>query len=222
MKIFDTESEKQTIKAVLFDLDGTLVNSMWMWESIDIEFLSRFGYTPPKGMQKEIEGMGFTETAIYFKNRFELPLTLEEIKACWIQMSIDKYRHEVPLKPGALEFLIYCKEQNIPTGIATSNGRDMVDAVIEALRIGEYFNEIITSCEVAAGKPAPDIYLEAAARLGVNPANCLVFEDIPAGILAAKRAGMRVIAVEDDYSKEMKEEKKSLADGMICDFRELF
>lgn len=92
-------------------------------------------------------------------------MTLEEIKECWSQMAMDKYRTQVPLKPGALEFLRYCKDQGIATGIATSNGRPIVDAVIEALQIGEYFQEVATACEVEKGKPEPDIYLEVARRL---------------------------------------------------------
>ena len=202
-------------KAVLFDLDGTLVDSMWMWKQIDIEFLGRFGYECPEDLQKSIEGMSFSETAVYFKERFDIPLSLEEIKACWTQMSIDKYRYEVPLKDGVPEFLKTCKERNIRMGIATSNGRDMVDAVVESLQIGTYLDVITTACKVKAGKPEPDIYLEVAKRLGVEPSECLVFEDIPAGIIAGKRAGMQVIAVEDDFSKHMKPEKLKLADGFI-------
>ena len=203
-------------KAVLFDLDGTLVDSMWMWKDIDIEFLGRFGYGLPEDLQREIEGMSFSETASYFKERFSLPMTVEEIKDCWIAMSIEKYRTEVGLKPGALEFLKYCRERGIRTGVATSNGRDMVDAVIESLKIGDYLGEVATACEVAAGKPEPDIYLEVARRLSVEPEECLVFEDIPAGIVAGKRAGMTVLAVQD-----LEPEKRELADGFIRDYFEL-
>ena len=208
-------------KAVIFDLDGTLVDSMWMWKRIDVEYLDRYGYDCPEDLQKSIEGMSFSETAAYFKERFSLPMTLEEIKECWSQMAMDKYRTQVPLKPGALEFLRYCKDQGIATGIATSNGRPIVDAVIEALQIGEYFQEVATACEVEKGKPEPDIYLEVARRLQVAPEDCLVFEDVPAGILAGKRAGMTVLAVEDDFSRELSGEKKALADGYICDYSEL-
>lgn len=208
-------------KAVLFDLDGTLVDSMWMWHQIDIEYLARFGYECPDDLERAIEGMSFSETAVYFKERFQIPESLDEMKECWIQMSIDKYRHEVPLKEGALEFLQYCREQNLRTGIATSNSREIVDAVLEALQLTNYFDVVTTACEVNAGKPAPDIYLEVAKRLETEPKDCLVFEDIPAGILAGKRAGMTVIAVEDTFSKALKSEKCALADGFINHYFEL-
>ena len=194
-------------KAMLFDLDGTLVDSMWMWEAIDIEFLGDYGYECPDDIQRAIEGMSFSETAVYFKERFDLPLSLDEIKAVWVKMSIDKYRHEVPLKPGVLEFLKYCREKGIRTGIGTSNGSEIVDAVLTSLNVKEYFDVVVTACEVAHGKPEPDI--------------CLVFEDIPAGIMAGKAAGMPVIAVEDDFSEELMDEKRELADAVISDYREL-
>ncbi|MCI8455048.1 MAG: HAD family phosphatase [Lachnospiraceae bacterium] len=204
--------------AVLFDLDGTLVDSMWMWDKIDLEFLGRFGLTCPPGLAREIEGMSFSETAIYFKERFHLPLSLDEIKECWILMAVDKYRHEVPLKAGAKEFLDYCVRNGLKVGVATSNGRELVEAVIESVQIGYAIQVIVTGCEVAGGKPRPDVYLETAKRLGASPEECLVFEDIPAGILAGKRAGMTVIAVADAFSVPLEDEKRRLADGFIDDY----
>ncbi len=205
-------------KAVIFDLDGTLVDSMWMWKSIDVEFLGRYGHQCPEDLQKKIEGMSFSETAVYFKERFQLPLSLEEIKEAWTKMSIDKYRYEVSLKHGVREFLDYVKALGIRCGIATSNGREMVDAVLRALDITSYFQVVTTACEVKAGKPQPDIYLKVAEDLRVEPSQCLVFEDVPAGIMAGKRAGMTVCAVEDEFSRQMREEKKSLADYYINDY----
>ncbi len=205
-------------KAVIFDLDGTLVDSMWMWHAIDVEYLGRYGYRCPPMLQREIEGMSFSETAAYFKETFRIPESLEEIKAAWIDMSIEKYRKEVPLKKGALHFLEYLKERGIRMGIATSNGRDMVDAVLESLKIAPYFQVITTACEVAAGKPAPDIYLKVADRLQVAPRECMVFEDVTAGIKAGRAAGMTVCAVEDAHSAWMRPEKMKLADFYISDY----
>lgn len=208
-------------KAVIFDLDGTLVDSMWMWKAIDIEYLGRFGYDCPPDLQKVIEGMSFTETAKYFKERFRIQDSIEEIKGDWVKMSIDKYRNEVPLKTGAREFLQFAKEKGMVMGIATSNGREMVDAVLGSLQIAEFFSNITTGCEVALGKPAPDVYWKVAEHLGVKPEQCLVFEDVPAGIMAGKAAGMTVVAVEDAFSEAMREEKEKLADLWIENYFEL-
>lgn len=208
-------------KAFLFDLDGTLVDSMWMWGAIDVEYLGKFGLTCPPDLQKAIEGMSFSETAAYFKKRFALEASLEEIKADWISMSIEKYRSQVPPKPGTEAFLSWAAKQNIKMAVCTSNGREMVDAVLSSLNLARYFDCIITGCEVAAGKPSPDIYLEAARRMKVSPEECVVFEDVPAGILAGKRAGMEIFAVEDEYSLGMEEKKRALSDFYIRDYREL-
>ena len=207
--------------AVIFDLDGTLVDSMWMWEKIDIEYLDRFNLTVPEGLQSIIEGFSFSETAHYFKEEFNLPDSIDKIKEDWNQMALDKYKHEVFLKPGALEFLKHCKENDIRLGIATSNSRELVDAVITALQLEDYFDCIMTACEVQKGKPAPDIYLAVADRLSVPPEKCLVFEDIVPGIMAGKNAGMRVCAVEDIYSEYQRDEKKLTADYYIDNYFEI-
>lgn len=208
-------------EAVIFDLDGTLVDSMWMWEKIDIEYLGRFGIALPKGLQNDIEGMSFSETAAYFKDRFHLADSLETIKSDWNAMACDKYRNEVPFKEEAPAFLEYCRQSGIKLGIATSNSKALVESASEALSLHQYFSCMMTACEVNKGKPAPDIYLAVAERLGVTPEKCLVFEDILPGICAGKNAGMSVCAVEDAYSADIREEKRRLADFFIESYAEL-
>ncbi len=215
-----TELEKLPYikKAVLFDLDGTLVDSMWMWKDIDIEYLHRFGYELDDLLQKEIEGMSFTETAYYFKEKYDIPDSIEQIKQDWMDMSLDKYKNEVSLKPFVLEFLQKLKDKGIKTGIATSNGREMAEACLRALKIDKYFDLVVTACEVERGKPYPDIYMNVADRLGESYEDCMVFEDVPAGITAGKSAGMTVCAIYDEFSKNMDDEKKQLSDYYIEDY----
>lgn len=203
------------IKACLFDMDGTLVDSMHIWKDIDIAFLGRFGYELPPNLQKEIEGMAFKETAQYFKEHFELPLSIEEIMNCWNEMAFRVYSEEIDYKPGAFAFIKKLKEIGIKTAICTSNSKELVAAVGEHLGFLPYFDTVITACEVGAGKPAPDIYLEAARRVDVSPKECLVFEDIVMGLTAGKRAGMKLCAVEDAFSAEQREEKRAMADYYI-------
>ncbi len=208
--------------AVIFDLDGSLVDSMWIWKDIDIEYLARFHIALPEDLQEAIQGMSFSETAEYFKNRFQIPDSIEKMKADWNQMAWDKYTKEVPLKKGVAEFLKECKKRNIKLGIATSNSRELVDNIVAVHGLSNYFSCIMTGCEVAKGKPFPDIYLAVAGQLDVEPARCLVFEDIIPGIMAGKNAGMEVCAVEDEYSAQDKERKCELADYYIEDFYGLF
>ncbi|MGN0424566.1 MAG: HAD family hydrolase [Acetatifactor sp.] len=209
-------------KAIIFDLDGTLVDSMWIWRSIDIAYLGRFGIELPEDLQSRIEGMSFDETAIYFKETFGITDDVEEMKRTWNEMAADKYSNEVFLKDGVEELLVYCKQQGIGLGIASSNSRELVERILQAHHLEGIFDCVLTGTDRYRGKPAPDIYLAAADRLQVEAADCLVFEDITAGIQAGKRAGMTVCAVEDAYSKDQLAEKKRLADYFIASYRELF
>ncbi len=208
-------------KAVLFDLDGTLVDSMWVWRNIDIDFLSAIGQELPADLQKCIEGMSFTETAEYFKKRFSIDDDVEDIKKKWNQMAYDKYTSEVKLKKGAKEFLARLKSDGIRIGIASSNSVTLIEGALKAEGVLEYFDAITTGCEAGAGKPAPDIYLLAAKKVGIAPSECLVFEDIPMGIMAGNSAGMTTVAVEDDYSHGMRKEKERLAKYFIEDYTEI-
>lgn len=208
----------QDKKAFLFDLDGTLVDSMWIWKKIDIEYLGRFGLELPDNLQASIEGMSFSETALYFKERFSIPDSLEEMKADWNRMAWEKYTQEVPLKPGVRDFLTYYRARGVKMAVATSNSQELAEAVLAAHGLTDFFDTVVTGCEVAHGKPWPDIYLEAAARLGVNAGECLVFEDVVAGIQAGKSAGMKVAAVEDAYSLYQNLQKRELADYYITDY----
>lgn len=208
-------------QAVIFDLDGTLVNSMWVWNAIDLEFLGKYGYFPDEEMQHSIEGMSFTETAVFFKEYYGLQETVEEIGETWNEMAEEKYRTQVELKPGIRPFLALLKDRGIRVGIASSNSRRLIEEVLRARGIREYFSVIRTGCEVGKGKPEPDIYLSVAQELSVEPEKCLVFEDVPMGILAGKRAGMEVCAVEDDFSASQREKKRQMADYYIETYQEL-
>lgn len=209
------------IKAVIFDLDGTLVDSMWMWRSIDIEYLKRFGIEMPQELQSCIEGKSFSETALYFKERFQLPDSLEQIKSDWNEMAWEKYENEVPLKEGVAELLQHLKQEGIPAGIATSNSRELVELIVRKHGIEEYFASIRTSCEVAKGKPSPDIYLLVAEDLGVLPEHCLVFEDVLQGVMAGKNANMKVCAVYDEYSAKDQDKKIKLSDYYVQSMSEV-
>ena len=209
------------IEAVIFDLDGTLVDSMWIWHDIDVEYLGKYDIPIPDRLQADIEGMSFDEVAVYFKERFAIPDSLEQIKESWNSMAWDKYEREVRLKPGVKTFLDACKGRGIKLGIATSNSRKLLDNISQVHGLHDYFTCTLTGCEITKGKPAPDIYLAVAEKLGVRPEHCLVFEDIIPGIMAGKNAGMKICAVEDAYSADIRIQKQNLADYYIADYTEI-
>ncbi|MDE6950439.1 MAG: pseudouridine synthase [Lachnospiraceae bacterium] len=206
------------IEAVIFDVDGTMADSMWVWKKIDREYLSKFDITLPDMLQAEIEGRSFYETAVYFKEHFGLADSLEKIMADWNDMAREKYEKEVPLKSGVRDFMELCKDKGIKMGIATSNSRELFEIVERVHGLTEYISSIRTGSEVPRGKPAPDIYLAVAKQLQTDPAKCLVFEDLPAGIMAGRNAGMKVCAVQDAYSLDYDQEKRELADYYIEEF----
>lgn len=209
------------IKAVIFDVDGTLVDSMWIWKEVDIEFLGKRGIPLPEKLQTDIEGMSYTETAIYFKARFNLTESVEEIKEEWRVMAEDYYRWHIKMKAGAKEFIKKLHENGFKLGIATSNSRELVDHMLENHGIRQYFSNIRTSCEVERGKPHPDVYLKVSEDMRIEPGCCLVFEDTVSGVMAAKSAGMRVCTVADEVSKDSKDKLMEMTEGYIHSFDEV-
>ena len=207
------------IQAVIFDIDGTLVDSMRVWYEIDIEYFKLLGISMPPTIQKDIEGMSFTETAVYFKETFQITeKTIDDIKLDWIRMAHEKYLYEITAKPGARQFMKMLKDKGVKIGCATSNEKSLAMAALKPHGFTEYVDSVRTACEVCAGKPAPDIYLKVAEDLGVCPENCLVFEDIPNGMRAGKAAGMTVIGVEDESAKQYRAEIDELCDYYIKDY----
>lgn len=211
----------ENIQAVIFDIDGTLVDSMSLWHEIDIEYFDRIGIPMPPNVQKIIEGMSFRETALYFQKNFQPERKVEDIENDWIEMAHEKYLHEVQAKPGAGEYISFLKEKGLKLGVATSNDRMLADAALSSHGFYEKIDSMRTSGEVNKGKPAPDVYLKVANDLGVAPQHCLVFEDTANGMRAGKAAGMTVIGVKDELSGRHIDEIMSVCDEYIDNFYEM-
>ncbi|SEF51831.1 haloacid dehalogenase superfamily, subfamily IA, variant 3 with third motif having DD or ED/haloacid dehalogenase superfamily, subfamily IA, variant 1 with third motif having Dx(3-4)D or Dx(3-4)E [Caloramator fervidus] len=209
----------ENIKAVIFDLDGTLIDSLWVWKQVDVDYLKKHGIKPPKDLQKHIEGLSFVDTAIYFKEQFGIKDSIEDIMAEWHKMVSNYYSSVIEIKKGVKEFLQYLKSKKYKIGIATSNSIELVKAVLQRNRILEYFEVIVTTDEVSKSKTEPDVFLEAAKRLNVSPKECLVFEDTISGAIGAKKAGMKVIGVFDENGSCSPEEFKEYVEHIIDDFQ---
>ena len=209
------------IKAAIFDLDGTLIDSMWVWGKIDEDYFKVRNMDLPPNLKKQIEHLSFDDTAAYFKSNFGILDTIEEIKKEWTDFAYVEYLNNVKLKPGVIEFLSLLKTLNIKIGLATSNSKALLEAVLKANGIYHYFDSITLTDEVSRGKNFPDVYLLAAEKLGVNPEECIVFEDILPAVKGAKAAGMKVVGVYDDFSKEQREDIISHSDMYIIEYHEL-
>lgn len=209
------------IKGAIFDLDGTLVDSMWVWSQIDIDYLKMKGYSMPKNLRNEISHLSFSQTAVYFKETFNLDDSIEKISDDWHNMAFNHYSNTVKLKLGVKDFLNSLKSFKIKIALATSNSIPLLEACLKNNGIYDYFDSITTTDEVSNGKDCPDVYLLAANKLGINPRDCLVFEDILPAVQSAKAANMKVIAVEDTECVDSKEDLIKYADKYIHSFVEL-
>jgi len=211
-----------TYKAIIFDLDGTLIDSMSLWRRVDHEFLSKRGIEVPADLFDHLpQGNSFIQTAQYFRDRFGLSDSVEGIMREWTDMVSWHYSHDVRLKPGAYAMVQGMKRHGIPVGLGTSNSYELAERVLSLNGIWDCFDAVVTGDMHLMGKPFPDIYLRTAQLLDLPPQACVVVEDTITGVQAAKRAGMTALAIYDEDSLPFQSEIKSAADGFSVDYQEL-
>lgn len=211
----------ENVQAAIFDMDGTIVDSMWIWDEIDKEYLNKHGFNVPASLKDDIAHLNFHEVALYFKKTFNLPYEPEEIECEWNQMAYEAYAKKIGLKPGIENFLKYLKKKNIKIALATSNNNLLLEVCLKANGIYEYFDSITLTSEVSRGKDFPDVYLLSADKLSVKPEHCIVFEDLLPAVQGAKKAGMKVIGVYDEFSRDSHDDIKAAADAFIDDYSSL-
>lgn len=205
----------------IFDLDGTLLDSLWVWSEVDEVFLSRRGLPILPDYAQSIAHLGFADAARYTIDRFGLDETPEQLMQEWYDLARAAYRDRVPLKPHAEEFLRKLCARGVHISAATSSEPELVLPCLNRLGITGLFENITTIHEVNGDKSSPDIYLLAAERMGVVPNQCVVFEDILRGIQSAKSAGFYTVAVEEPASALDQMEIQKTADRYIRSFAEL-
>ena len=208
-------------KGHIFDLDGTLIDSMWVWSQIDIDFLSEKGLAVPNNLHEEITHLSFQQTAEYFRTRFNLTDSIEDIMNYWNDMAYDYYSTKVILKAGVSDYLNKLKKEGCKIGLATSNSLPLLEAVLKNNNIYHLFDSITITDEVKKSKDNPDIYLLSAKKLGLSPNECIVYEDILAALKGAKAANMHVAAVYDLASESQSTEIKKCCDFYITDYNKL-
>ena len=211
-----------TFDAAIFDMDGTIIDSLGIWGKIDYEFLeNRRGIKVPDDYVHSIAAMSFLEIARYTKERFNLPDTPEELMQEWTDMAKYEYAHNVVLKPFAGEYIKFLKEIGKKIVLCTSSPQYFYEPALKNNGIYNLFDGFTCTCETGVGKDSADVYLLAAKKAGVSPARCMVFEDVINGIRTAKKAGMQVCGVYDERSFEKQAQIKALCDYYIMGFDEL-
>jgi len=182
------------IEAVVFDLDGVIVDSEHVWDDVRQRLAEERGGRWHDQASRDMMGMSSPEWSRYMHDVIGLPESPEEINTEVVRRLEALYREEIPLLPGAVA-TVRLLAARWPLGLASSSNRELIDLVLETSGLAPYFTATVSSEEVPRGKPAPDVYLEAAGRLGVDPQRCAAVEDSENGIRSAKDAGMRVIAI---------------------------
>jgi HAD superfamily hydrolase (TIGR01509 family) len=201
------------VAAVVFDLDGVLLDSEGIWNAARKRVAQEHGGRWPPDAQRTMMGMSSTEWSSYMHDELGVSLPPEEISAAVVARLEELYREHLPLLPGARETVI--EFAGVWTlGLASSANRPIIDLVLDLAGLTECFAATVSSEEVAHGKPAPDVYLEAARRIGVAPAECVAVEDSANGIRSGVAAGMAVIAVPDRESPPG-EDALALADDVV-------
>jgi HAD superfamily hydrolase (TIGR01509 family) len=186
-----------TIEAVVFDLDGVIVQSEELWDAARRELAAEHGIDWPEGATDAMMGMSSKEWSRYVHDEVGVPDPPEEINRKVLAWVEKRYREELPWIPGAREAVKRIGAE-FPLGLATSSNREIIDIVVEVGGFEDLLKVTVSSEEVERGKPAPDVYLEATRRMGVDPERTAAVEDSTNGLLAAKAAGMRVIAIPND------------------------
>ena len=210
--------EQKNIKGAIFDLDGTLVDSMGVWHRIDDEFLGRRGFPADESYKQAVKTMKYETAAHYTIERYGLSETPEEVMAEWDSMALHEYRYNIKCKPGAAEFLHELKRRGIKIALATVSHRALLEAVLKGNGIFELFDALTDVTQVSRGKEEPDLYLFAAAQLGLEPQACMVFEDVLLGIDSARRGGFYTCGVKDHSSEKEEQEIRRKADCFVENF----
>ena len=207
------------IEAVVFDLDGVLIQSEEVWDEVRAGYVRERGGRYDDEVQRALMGMSSTEWSRYLHETAGVPDDAQAINDEVVRRMLAAYRSHLPLIDGAAA-AVQRLAARYPLGLASSSNRQLIDAVLVVAGLAQLFSATVSSEEVARGKPAPDVYLEAARRLGVDASRCAAIEDSHGGIRSAKAAGMRVIAIPNP-SYPPDEESLAQADVTIRSLAEL-
>lgn len=206
-------------KAFIFDLDGTLINSMVYWLNLAKNYLKSKGITDIEpDLNDKLKSMSTRRCAEYLVNNYpigDVETAIEELTA----IIIDDYKNNIEAKPGLKEFLLKYKDYKMC--VATANTEILTTLALKQNGIYEYFDFILTCEEIDTSKDSPEIYIKCAEKMNEKITNCIVFEDVLHAVYTAKSAGFYTVAISDEYSKSEENEIKNIADKFIYNYNEI-
>jgi HAD superfamily hydrolase (TIGR01509 family) len=206
----------------IFDLDGTLIDSMPVWESIDIELLTARGVEfDPVATTEATKALSIAEAVQYWRDHFGITDSVESIKAEVDARIAHAYATTIPLKAHVHEYLDHLKQQGVRMCIATSSGLEQVEIVMRRLDLWDRFEFVLSAPLVGRGKEFPDVYLEAARRFGAKPEECTVYEDTLAAVKTAAKAGFHTVGVADSCGAAAAKQISDAAECYILDFSQM-
>ena len=205
------------IKGAIFDLDGTLLDSMFIWDTIGEEYLRSLGKEPHEDIKETFMTLTLEEAAVYYREHYGVTLSVKEIVDGVNAMVEQTYRTKVTLKPGIAEYLAWLKENGVRMCVATVTDRYLVEETLERLGVRHYFSEIFTCAEVGFGKDKPIIYQKALEHLETEKRDTYVFEDMLFALNTAKTDGFPTVGIYDRHEAHQ-DELKELSDYYVLDF----
>jgi len=212
---------KQKFKGLIFDADGTILDSMKIWAELGKIYLASIGIESKPGLDKRLFSMSLCEGCAYLKEEYNITFSVEKIRNDITKIIEDFYKKRVLPKNGAVEFIKEMKRKNIPMAVATSGDKALIHSAFSRLGIADCFKEILSCAELNTSKKEPDIYIKAAELLGTAAKETVVFEDVLYAVETAKTAGFITVAVEDDESADDRCMLQKTADCYIKDFSKL-
>lgn len=202
-------------QGLIFDMDGTLIDSMPMWRNLDLEYLGQYGITPGKEFHHTVATMTLMDASAYIQTQFQIPKTAQEIYDDFQTMVLEQYRNQIPLKSYVYELVTQLKKDGYRIAVATANEIHLSELVLERTGLMDVVDTIVSCTMAGASKETPDVYYLAAKNMQTAPELCVVFEDSLRAMITAKKAGFTTVAVYDSVAADSWTEICSLTDGQV-------